>query len=442
MAKRSIQLMACTLIFTFSAAGARPNAYLATAEGAAQWLSASTIAQKTGVVWSSDPRDPKTVNTSLYAGTPGPILFFLEAYRYTGEQRYLKLARSGADALLASMRPQDDPGLYEGLAGTGFTLAQTYFVTKDTKYRDGALRTVEWLTQSAKPTDHGIKWNDTTDVIAGSAGTGLFLLWADEHLHAKGARELAVRAGEHLIDAAQHPAPGQLKWMMDPKFPREMPNFSHGTSGVAYFLATLYGKTGDKRFLDAAVAGAHYLTSIADTQGEACLIYHDDSPEGKKMYYLGWCHGPAGTARFFYRLYEVTKDPQWMDWMKKLARSLAETHYVGKAVTPGEWDNVSVCCGVTAQAQFYLSLYEATKEKKYLDLARQMSDLLLKKATRDDRGVRWVQAEHRVKPDLLVAQTGLMQGASGIGMWLLHFSAFQDGKHLPVMKLPDNPFTY
>jgi len=101
-----------------------------------------------------------------------------------------------------------------------------------------------------------------------------------------------------------------------------------------------------------------------------------------------------------------------------------------------------VCCGLTAQAEFYLNMYRLTKQKRYLDLARTTSDALLAKATRDLEGVRWIQAEHRVKPDLMVAQTGLMQGASGIGLWMLHFSAFQSGKPRPTITLPDNPFTY
>ena len=32
------------------------------------------------------------------------------------------------------------------------------------------------------------------------------------------------------------------------------------------------------------------------------------------------------------------------------------------------------------------------------------------------------RSEHRVQPDLLIAQTGFMQGAAGIGTWLLHSS--------------------
>ena len=440
--RRALHFLLCGCLFLSAAVASAADPYLDAANGAAHWIAASAIAEKDGIVWPSDPRHPKSVDTSLYAGTPGPILFFLEAYRYTGDQAFLKMARAGADALLASITPQDGAGLYAGVSGSGFTLGEAYLVTKEKKYLDGALRTVEWLKQSAKKNGAGVEWNDVTDIIAGSAGSGLFLLWAEEHLGASGVRELAVQAGDRLIELALRPADGKRKWMMSPEYPAEMPNFSHGTAGVAYFLATLYRKTGETRFLDAAVEGARYLTSIASVDGEVCLIHHDDRPDGKKMFYLGWCHGPAGTARFFYRLYQVTKDRQWLEWMTKLARSLTKSQYAGKAVTPGEWNNVSVCCGLTGQAEFYLNMYELTKEKQYLDLARTTTDALLAKATRDRDGVRWVQAEHRVKPDLLVAQTGLMQGASGIGLWLLHLSAFENGKGPPAITLPDNPFLY
>jgi hypothetical protein len=51
----------------------------------------------------------------------------------------------------------------------------------------------------------------------------------------------------------------------------------------------------------------------------------------------------------------------------------------------------------------------------------------------------WIQAEHRVRPDLLVAQTGYMQGAAGIGMLLLHLEAFEKGRGAEII-LPDSPF--
>jgi hypothetical protein len=60
-------------------------------------------------------------------------------------------------------------------------------------------------------------------------------------------------------------------------------------------------------------------------------------------------------------------------------------------------------------------------------------------ATRDGKGLRWVQAEHRVRPELLVAQTGYMQGAAGIGMWLLRLDAAGRGRGAFV-RFPDTPW--
>lgn len=423
-------------------APAAVDAYLSAAIGAARWVESTAVQTRDGVVWPADPSDAKSVNKTLYAGTPGPILFFLELYRDTGKPAYLRSAKAGADALLGSLSKADAAGLYEGLSGEGFVLGEAYLITQEVKYRNGALQCVEWLKESAEHAGPGVTWSDTNDIIAGSSGIGLFLLWADEELHAPGARELALKMGEHLIEIGKPAGPDQLKWMVDSKYPRELPNFSHGTAGVAYFLATLYQETGNKQFLNAALAGARYLLSVANKQAGMCLIYHDDTFNGKNLYYLGWCHGPAGTSRLFYRLYQITHDPLWMDWTKRAARSIVAAGGPDKVVTPGIWPNVSVCCGTTAEAQFFLDMYLVTHDREYLQLSRKATALLLAHATQSGKGTKWVQAENRVDPGTVAAQTGYMQGASGIGMWLLHMSDFSQGRSRPAIHFPDNPFAY
>jgi hypothetical protein len=90
-------------------------------------------------------------------------------------------------------------------------------------------------------------------------------------------------------------------------------------------------------------------------------------------------------------------------------------------------------------AEFFLDLHEVTREPKYLAFSRELTRDLLRRATADEKGTRWVQAEHRVKPELLQAQTGYMQGAAGVGMWLLRLDRFEHGKK-PAVRLPDTPF--
>ena len=70
------------------------------------------------------------------------------------------------------------------------------------------------------------------------------------------------------------------------------PNFSHGTSGVAYFLATLYQRTKEKAFLDGALAGVKYLDAVATRRNGARAIFHVTGG-GEDRFYLCWCHGPS-----------------------------------------------------------------------------------------------------------------------------------------------------
>jgi hypothetical protein len=84
-------------------------------------------------------------------------------------------------------------------------------------------------------------------------------------------------------------------------------------------------------------------------------------------------------------------------------------------------------------------LYRITNDKKYIAFSKKMTHHLLKKAAPQGKGLKWIQAEHRVRPDFLVAQTGLMQGAAGIGLWLLKLDAFEKGKKEKISFL-DSPF--
>ena len=69
-----------------------------------------------------------------------------------------------------------------------------------------------------------------------------------------------------------------------------------------------------------------------------------------------------------------------------------------------------------------------------------MTRQLLAHGTADGNGMKWVQAENRVSPEDVTAQTGLMQGASGIGLWLLRLDADARGEPRSGFTLPDSPF--
>jgi len=426
--------------------------HLEVALAAERFIRTAAVAEPSGTSWLADPSDLASGRRDLYTGGAGVVLFYLELHRATDDPAHLAVARSGADALLASIDGSrvaasgdaaplgaiSDPGLYTGLAGIGFVLGEMARQAGDPRYRDGARRIVSLLETRAIARGDGVEWNDTTDIVSGSAGIGLFLLHAADALDLPDARALAGRAGRRLLERGRDEVGGR-SWPMDDTSTQRFPNFAHGTAGVAYFLATLYQATQDRAFLDAALAGASYLQAIATTDGDSCLIFHHEpDPAGRSLHYLGWCHGPAGTARLWYRLWQATGDRAWLDWMSRSARAIIASG-IPDTRTPGFWNNVGVCCGSAGVAEFFLAHHRVTGDAASLAFARRVSAQILGAAIRDGSGIRWPHAEHRRRPSEIAAQTGWMQGAAGIGGWFLHLDAVERGAGEPI-RWPDSPF--
>jgi hypothetical protein len=257
-------------------------------------------------------------------------------------------------------------------------------------------------------------------------------------------RDLALRAGTRILEVAEHDPRGGLRWT---GFPMDrlgmpdgayMPNFGFGTAGVAYVMARLFEETGETRFLDAARAGAKHVQAIATVRDDAALLFYRE-PDLTDLYYLGYCHGPVGTARTFYQLYRVTREPAYREWLSRFARGVMTTGIPEKQ-TPGLWNVVCQCCGTAGIADFFVSLWVATGQPEYLAFGKRVADATLSRATDlDGKGDRWYQAWTRTKPWEVTAETGYMIGAAGVGSALLHLHLAEAGRYEAIL-FPDNPF--
>jgi lantibiotic modifying enzyme len=436
-------MFAAALVLAFgpqaSEAPVPPRPALDAATAAARWIARQTIETEHGVTWppvvlerGPGERGPET---SLYSGAPGVVLFLLALEAAGGGAEWGRLGRRGADELVAELPANAqgiDAGLWTGVGGVGFALLEAGRFTGAARYSAGAVRAAELLHAVAERTEHGVRWSDVNDVIGGAAGTGFFLLRAARDLNRPEDAALAARAGRHLIAIADA-VDGGLDWPMTPAYARRMPNFSHGTAGVATFLAALYEATGDEAFRDAAIAGARHVLALAvNTDGALRVPHH--LPGGEDLFYLGWCHGPAGTQRLFRALAAATGAAEWSEHAEACARTLAKSG-LPAARSAGYWNNVGPCCGAAGIAEVFL----ARGSDEDLAFARALLDDVLARGTRVADTLHWVQAEHRVQPEPLQAQTGFMQGAAGIGLALLHLDAVERGLPPPV-RFPDDPF--
>jgi lantibiotic modifying enzyme len=364
------------------------------------------------------------------------VLFFIELARATGDTSYLDEARRGADHLAATWREVlDAPTLVPlenahldfgmGLAGTAFTLAHAWRATGVASHRDAALASTRHIADAAKPAGAGVEWIGGPTIGLGDGSIILYLLWAAEEFGDESLRDLAHRAGERALELALPDPRGGVRWAspslegfgMPPG--ASMPNFELGTAGVAFVLARLHAATGDPRFLDAARAGAAHVRAIATVRGDAALLYYRE-PDLTDLYYLGYCHGPVGTARLFFELHRQTGEADYLAWTERFARGIVDSG-VPEHQTPGLWNVVCQCCGTAGIADFFASLWAGTGRQEHLAFAQRVADQLISNATDlDGKGSRWYQAWTRTQPWAVAAETGYMIGAAGVGAALLH----------------------
>ena len=445
----------------------RAQIYLDVALEAEAWI-ASTV-QKTahGLAWPDHAESPEVIDTSLYHGTPGIVLFYLELHRATGERRYLETAMAGAHDLAARIEEELAEGessaaLHGGLSGVAFVLAEAGSAGGDEALRDLARKIFRWVRGEAQDLGAGIAWiepmpfseihgktgmTEVLDMTHGATGIGLGFLYAAESGLLPEAQEWARAAGDRLLEMAEA-VPGGLQWQMVPVMPIDFntPNFSHGTAGVAYFLARLYEVTGDERYLKGALAGAERLKKIAtvteraegEGKGIGRLIYHHEGA-GENRYYLSWCHGPVGTGRLFHQLARVTEDESWNEWLFGGLIGIQQTGAPDNR-SEGYWNNISQCCGDAGVGELSLSLYAISSDAKHLAYAERIGHYLDKQKTAQEHGVCWIQAEHRSRPEFLKAHTGYMQGAAGVGSYLLRLHAMILDRPDPKIHWPDSPF--
>lgn len=434
--------------------------FLDAALDAARWIRSTASETPRGLVWKPDPDQPGKETTvsaaqTIYSGNAGIVLYLLELARATGDQSYLDDARRGADEIAATWRdvlshdffvpiPNIQFDFNHGIAGTAFVLEQVFQATGEPRYRDAALEIIHHIADASRPAGAGVEWIGFSSGAMGDGSVVLSMLWAADAFGDPSLRDLAVQAGDRILEKGAPDPRGGLIWN---DFPLQMfgapdgaymPNFEFGTAGVAFVLARLAEVTGEARFLAAAREGEAHLESIATVDGDSALLYYRE-PDMTDLYYLGYCHGPVGTARLPYQLYKVTGEQRYLEWTERYARGIMKSG-VPERQTPGLWNVVCQCCGTSGILDLFTSLWIATGKSEYHDFARRVADVLLAKGTRvDENGLRWYQAWTRVKPDEFDSETGYMIGAAGVGSAFLRFHLAELG-HYDATLFPDNPF--
>jgi lantibiotic modifying enzyme len=385
---------------------------------------------------------PSEFRDSLYEGIAGlsPALAEIAQHRELRDTEQ-ELARAIVARLSAMARTRTEPSLYDGLAGDATALRML-----DQGTESVALQRLHDLATPAG-------WNTSqqidsgadaqfTDIIAGSAGIVLAGIWAGgEH-----AAATATTGGEALLQAADE-TPAGLDWGMLPHSTSRGPNYSHGTAGIAATLAIAGTALHRPDFVEAARRGAQHLLAVGSLDDDGFIVPHTIPPTTRVVEPVTytWCHGPAGTSYLFAALSHAgvaEVDGIAVTELRQRCLNSILASGVPQRLRPGFWDNDGRCCGTAGVGEVLLDAVQDSTDPAraatLMDAGRTMGDALVERAIRDEEGARWRFLEHRQDPPLLPPGTSWMQGAAGIGAFLLRLTrVIEDGPGATVVDRPD-----
>ncbi|MFJ3771717.1 lanthionine synthetase LanC family protein [Streptomyces sp. NPDC090075] len=400
------------------------------------WLPEDVREEDTGDPAPAEDRD------SLYAGIAGlaPVLVEIARYRELGE-REQTLAAGIVRRLSAQAPVVTEPSLYLGLAGHATALRLLEPGSEAVVLRrlaelatpEGWRTTIGFVPDSDAP---------LTDIIMGVAGVVLTAVWAGGEY----AEPIATTGGEALLRMADRTEAG-LDWGISPSTESRSPNYSHGAAGVASALAVAGAALHREDFVTAAVAGARHVLAMGSLADGGFIVPHTIPPSKREVEPVTytWCHGPTGTSHLFAALAHAgVTEVAGHDVGELRQRCMTSILDSGlpERLRPGFWDNDGRCCGTAGVGDVLLDAAQdcagTPRATTLAEGAVRMGDALVERAVRDAAGARWRFVEYRIENPLLPPGTSWMQGAAGIGAYLLRLARYLDtGPDAPVVDRPD-----
>lgn len=167
-----------------------------------------------------------------------------------------------------------------------------------------------------------------------------------------------------------------------------------GSAGIGLFYLRLYQVTGKDEYLSEAKAAAADI--IATDEG---VEFYEKTFQPKKVadklihvknmpgWMAGYYNGPTGSAYLILKLYELTADEQYKAYAIKVADDLLSA---AKTAPEGiYWSEQNDLCGDAGFVTYLVSVYEITKDTKYLDAAKSLGKYVISKGKDAPKGGKY-----------------------------------------------------
>ncbi|WP_328946043.1 class IV lanthionine synthetase LanL [Streptomyces sp. NBC_00250] len=283
--------------------------------------------------WIASRTDLRSPRPGLHFGGRGTAWALYDAGHAVDDQGLTDHASALA---LAPQQSTPHHDITHGSAGSGLAAVHLWHRTGDPRFAELVVDAADRLVAAARRDRSGVGWPVPAEAASseggtrylgfahGTAGIGCFLLAAagvsgrPEHM------DLAVEAGEHVLDCAVLTGEA-AQWPARSADLPTAPYWCHGAAGIGTFLVRLWQATGDERFGDLARRSTYAVTERASRAA------------------LAQCHGLAGNGDFLLDMADATGDPVHRTMAEDLARLILgeRAHRHAQVVFPNEYGDVS-----------------------------------------------------------------------------------------------------
>ncbi len=359
---------------------------------------------------------------SLAGGDAGEAYFFSYLDQVLPGQGYDDLAMTLLERSIESTgNLQAPPGLYSGFSGVAWTLEHLRGrLFEDDGEEDPGEEVIAALADHVSLSP----WRGHYDLITGLVG---FAVYALERLPRSGGRECLERIVARLAETAER-RPDGVAWLTGPDlmidrdlelYPQGNYNLgvAHGVPGVIGVLALARAAgVGSRDLLDGAVA---WLLDQKMPAGTGSVFPYSVAPgqSEPRPTRLAWCYGDLGIAASLLMAARTVGEESWEREALKIAHIAAARRDPKEAgvVDPG------ICHGAAGAAHLFNRIYQATGDPVFRDTALFWIEqtLALRKPGQGVGGFEaWTVGENSTDLDWR-PDPGFLTGASGVGLVLL-----------------------
>lgn len=358
--------------------------------------------------------------SSLSGGKAGLALFFAYLDKALPDRGYGDVS---IETLESSIDGSDEIGnrlgLFAGLSGTAWVIEHLRDRIVDPEGEDPNEEVVLALREALLQPG----WGGAFDLVSGLTGLGVFALERLPHPAGADCLQLVIDRLVEIVDRREE----GFAWKTSVEFMRAnlralLPDgefnlgVAHGVPGVVAFLAEAYAEGFDTlRLLERAV---DWILSKRLPEGMVSRFPYRYSPseENSKLVSarLAWCYGDIGVSVVLLAAARATKNPAWEHEAREIGRFAAS-----RRIEDAEVFDAGLCHGMAGIAHLFNRLFQATGEVVFERAALEWFSRTLS-FRRVGQGIGgFLTLLPGEDKESWQTDPGFLMGAAGIGLALL-----------------------